>query len=1238
MLRSLRIIGVCFLFLLAPLTAFAQGNLGALTGSVLDPSGAYVPETSIKITETNTGVVRTTMASSAGYYRVPVPPGTYKLEATKAGFKTALAENIVVPVAQVVTVDFTLEVGSEAQSVTVTSEAPLLTPSTAELSNALSPQEFASLPIILDDGGRQLMTFIYSSLPGTVGGTWNGSINGAQYFTADVLLEGLPIASYNIQGAITEASPSAEAASEFKVQTSSYSAEYGATSGGVANFSMKSGTNNWHGSLYEYVNNPVLNATGWNVNQLPEGSPAKVKAHLQENNFGADLGGPIRKNKTFFFANYEGERYRAGNPRGYYTVPTAEMQQGNFSQWLWNQAGTDALGRPVYWYEIYDPTSTRSVAAGATDPVTGLVNNSGSDALIRDGFGFDPVTGAPESNANVIPSADYSVASAKLLNQFPTPINSQLGNNMLGYSGAPKITIDKFSLKLDHVFNQKHRMSGFWTLSQRERLMANKGYWMPVPGYPIDPTKIQDIRARYLRVSEDWTINDRTINHIAFGYNRESNFNGQPSGDVKPWLPSTLGIDGTPDYKIPQINMASFAPPSGHPAAGKANLESIFGSWQRGMGFAPSESYIYADTLSHVRGKHSYKFGVELRRYRNNDREVEGMSFNFSYLQTALPGAYRKKTGSPFASFILGAADGGSRDVNTTTVGYRQGLFSLYAQDDWKATPKLTVSYGLRWEMPLERKEAFNRFSGLDPTLANPDADNYPGALAFLGSCSACNGADSFQKLYYRQFAPRLGLAYGFSDKLALRAGYGISYAPPIANGWPGASAGYNSAVAFGSTSLYPREFRDPTDPAVYWSQLTDSTRMPSWYTSNSRVGVPAFTGSLPDYSPGGMNYQNIEYTSPSLAQPYVQNWNAGIQYMLPAEILVEADYVGSKGTRLPAADIAARMNNVPTKYMGISTLGDYLGWDIDEALADPSASAALAQFGVTGKPFPSFSGTVQDSLRPYPQFTGITNDTPYFGSSTYHSLQATVRKRASHGLNFLAAYTFSKTLGNEDATLGYYSGSYFQDYYNQKNEKSLASFDYRHNLKLTWVYDLPVGKGKRWLSQGGVLDKLVGNWRFMAIHNYRSGDVLQVYDSGLDSGTGSWGVRADVINGAAQKVAFHGSVDSINGTQYLNPDAFAAPPADPISGSYAQRWGTAPRFLPYTRGPGIQTEDAGLMKDFAFTERYVLRFRAEASNLLNRTGRGDPNTDVSDMSSFGRIYGVAQGPRQIQLSLRFDF
>jgi hypothetical protein len=240
--------------------------------------------------------------------------------------------------------------------------------------------------------------------------------------------------------------------------------------------------------------------------------------------------------------------------------------------------------------------------------------------------------------------------------------------------------------------------------------------------------------------------------------------------------------------------------------------------------------------------------------------------------------------------------------------------------------------------------------------------------------------------------------------------------------------------------------------------------------------------------------------------------------------------------------------------------------------------------------------------------------------------------------MNFIAAYTWSKTLTNSDSAIGYYGGYYWQDYYNQRNEKTIAAFDYRHNLKLTWIYSLPFGKGGKWLSNGGALDKLVGGWQVTAIQNYRSGTPLQIYNSGLDSGLGWYGVRGDVIPGVNQKVSFEGPMDPENGAAYLNSAAFGSPPADPLSESVATRWGTAPRFLSYTRGPAFQNEDFGILKDTRITERFILKFRADFFNVLNRNGLGDPETDVSDSGRFGRIFGVAHGPRNIMLSLRLDF
>ena len=297
---------ICAIFLLvlflsvAP-TVLAQGNLGAITGTAQDSSGGVVPDLPLTITNVETGVKWTATTSSAGYYRVAVPPGTYRLEAQKQGFKTHLTDKIVVPVAQVVTVDFTLQVGDQSEKVEVTSTTPLFTPSTAEVGSSVSPQEFETLPIEVGDGGRQLQTFIFTSLPGAVGDTFAGSINGGQLFSHEILIDGVTIGRYDLSGgSLDEFSPGTDAIGEFKVQTSNYSAEFGETGGGIANFSYKSGTNDFHGTLFEYSKNPVFNAAGVIVNSTP-GTP---KDSQKENNFGGTLGGPIRKDHTFFFFNY----------------------------------------------------------------------------------------------------------------------------------------------------------------------------------------------------------------------------------------------------------------------------------------------------------------------------------------------------------------------------------------------------------------------------------------------------------------------------------------------------------------------------------------------------------------------------------------------------------------------------------------------------------------------------------------------------------------------------------------------------------------------------------------------------------------------------------------------------------------------------------------------------------------------------------------------------------------------
>ena len=1211
--RSFRIIALCLGLFLMPKWVCAQGQMGAVTGSIFDTSGGVIPEADITITNIESGIKSEARASSAGYYRVPVPPGKYEVEARKEGFRSSLAKDIVVPVAQVVTVNLTLQVGSTTEMVTVTSEAPLLTPSTAEVGSSVTPEEFQMLPIEVDDGGRNPQTFIFTSLPGTVGDTWSGSINGGQLFSHEILIDGVTIGRYDLAGgSMDEYSPGTDAVGEFKVQMSNYSAEYGETGGGIANFSMKSGTNSFHGTAFEYNKNPVFNAAG-----LVANATGSAKNNEKENNFGGTLGGPIRKDKTFFFASYEGDRYRNFGPGSLISIPTPAMIQGNFSSWLGAQVGTDALGRPVYQNEIYDPTTSRVVPAGATDPVTTLVNNSGSDATIRDPF---------QSNGqlNVIPAAEFSKATSVLLPLFPSPMFDQNLRNETSYSaGQPILRRNAISVKIDEVINDKQKVSGFFGYYARHRYNGSHGYG-PYPGQPINHDYIQDVGGPQVRLQHSWTINDHSVNILSLGYNRFQNANNQ-TNDAK-YTP-LLGIPGIPNTCFPSLSLSG-------KNTGVSKFISSIGDGCHNTD--PSESYDYQDTYTTTHGKHSLKFGGQFLRYRYNTYEPGSLSgsFGFSSVETALPG-FKGSTGHQFASFILGAADNAGRSIYGTEPGYRAGLFAFFAQDDWRVTPKLTLNLGVRWEIPLPKEEAFDRQSGFDATIPNAGADGFPGALAFLGNCSTCVHRSSFQDWYFKEVAPRLGVAYQISKNLVFRGGYGISYGPPILNNFGSQDLwGYNGGLAVyhgaGTIGQY--------NPVTYLSPFAGAA-----LPAGARVGLPAFTGTLPNYDPTQANGNELDYLPKNtLAQPYVQNWSAGFQYEFPHQVMVEANYMGSKGSRLLDSYFSNWFDQANSKYMG---LGDILGDDLAADLADPVNGPILASYGITKLPFPDFENdgycgtSVGAALQPYPQYCGLLNNYPTMGSSTYHSLQVMAKKNAAHGLTFIAAYTISKTLTDTDTALYYPSDSVVQDFYNRKLEKSLATFDYPQNLKLTWIYALPFGRGQRWLHSSGKADRLFSGWQVTAIQNYTSGDPLTIYSS---LGTAiTPGIRPDIVAGVHQTVPVKG-LDIINGTPYLNPDAFANPPSSPNNG-FPLRLGTAPRVLPSTRGPGHQSESFGLVKDTRINERMTFQIRADMFNVFNRTGRGDPDTSLGDGypangGTFGLILGPMNGPRLIQFAARMNF
>ncbi len=616
-----------------------------------------------------------------------------------------------------------------------------------------------------------------------------------------------------------------------------------------------------------------------------------------------------------------------------------------------------------------------------------------------------------------------------------------------------------------------------------------------------------------------------------------------------------------------------------------------------GVGFAgdsPNGSTILQDDLTWIKGSHSFKFGYDYRRYFYTDKSLsDAGAFTFSPRATDLPG-FLDTTGHAFASFLLGGALRATHGIQGYTQAFRQPQHGVYMQDDWKVTPRLTMNYGFRWEIIPPFFEVTNRMSMVDLIIPNPEAGGRPGALVFR---------DRLNDTYWKMFGPRFGVAYRATDKMVIRAGYAMTNTPPIRNDWGygGFTFGFNGNVNVpaGTSST---GFVD--DPALYLSQR-----------------FPDMRGTLPNTDPSSANYNDVITTAPDANRPgYTQNYNFTIQYELPGSTVFEVAYVGNKGTRMwGGIGVFSELNTLPASML---SLGDLL----NEPVADHP------QY----RPYASFPDdlTVAQALRPYPQFTRVYEAFPYNTNSNYNSMQTTVTRHLSNGLGFLAAYTWSKAIAYSDANgpASYYGQ--VQDYYNRKLERSVTEFNIPHSFKLTWVYETPFGKGRRF--DLGWANWILGGWQLAANHQYRSGDPVSVSQSGVNSPAGfSTTIRPDLVGTELTLGGAPSKTDVSIPTPYLNPAAFAESPKTPDG--VPLRVGTAPRFLSSVRGPHIMDETFRMAKRFYFRpEKQYFGIGMTMTNPFNRTTREFLSTSVGD-SAFGTLVNRGGG-RTIQLDARIEF
>ena len=1117
----MRHFALCASLLMTGPALLAQGDRGTITGIITDPSGQVVANVRVAITNEATNIAETTVTGESGAYTMPLLMiGNYRIEAHAPGFKTSERTSVPVQVGQVTRVDIQLEIGQVQEQVTVAGAAPLISTDTSDVGIVMNQDSFLNLPLTLGGDFRRASSFIFLS-PGVSGNTWEKHVGGGQSFTDAVYLDGAAMNdSPNNDG---QYSPDVDAIVEFKLITNAYSAEFGHALNGVTSFTLRSGTNEFHGGAFEFFENDKLNARGFF---------APLKPPTRQNEFGGTVGGPIKKNRTFFFFSAESFRRRQGATPALESIPTPAFLAGNFSQWP---------------SAIYDPAST-----------------------MPDGKGGFTRTAFP---GNQIPANRISPISTKIAAVLPAPLfPNQFSNNFIGPLTSPQQDDTNWSLKMDHLFNSKHRVFGTFLLTDRP---AIKGIAAGVTG-PAQDHNRQDLNSRFLRVGEDWTVSPTMFNYFVASYDRVVDTNRTLS--LGQGWPQKLGLQGVQDDQFPTVTFSQ-----GYAQLGDSthyrNTETTFG---------------VLDSLEIIRGRHSIKLGVEYQRHRDNSLTLSNGagSFAFSNLETALPGA--GSTGNSIASFLLGEVDSATALFYNTETGTRWNYLGAYVQDDFKITAKLTLNLGVRWDVQTPYVDPQHRLSYMDPKVPNPAAGNLPGAYVFAGSAPGQFGS-MIGNTDWKNFAPRVGFAYNPAKNWVVRSGYGIFYygiMDRTSLGIP--AAGFNTSASFSSPNA-------GVTPGFNWND-----------------GFPQNFPHPPVISPTLQNGQTAQMNLRSWdgVWPYTQQWNFTIERQFGSSFAVRTSYVGTKGTHLDASD-ATSWNQVNPAYL---SLGSLLAASIDS----PQAQAA----GFS-EPFPGFStlwgsrATVAQALRPFPQYSTVSQFNPTYGSSTYHAFQLYAQKQMSHGFFFTVAYTFSKAI---DDTRGYGSGVGQQNYDNRAQERSLSAIDQPQLLTFSYLYELPFGPGKGHLTRG-FAGKAFGGWTLSGIQTYGSGTPLSlslVNTLPIFNGL----LRPNVVSGVPQRGAVGSNGFDPGPDYWINPAAFVAPP--PFT------FGNTARYI-NLRAPANLSESLAILKDTIFRERFKLQFRAEFANPSNRTIFSGPDSNLSD-TTFGKVQSQANSPRNIQLGLKLNF
>jgi hypothetical protein len=991
---------------------FAQTFQAQIAGAVRDQSGAIVPGVEITAKNVATGTVYTATSNESGLYRFPnLPPAQYTLSTTHTGFRRFEEGPVTLQVNQVLEVNVTLQPGEASEQITVTAAPPPLETETATLGTVVTTRSIQNLPLNIRDP-IALIALTPGVVLGPNFGNGGGNDVGRNFFKSDfnvgggrsgsqeILMDGAPDTTPDINRGIID--PPVDSVQEFKIQAQTYDAQFGRTSGAVLNVITKSGTNDYHGVAYDFERHSALDANNFFNNRSSLG-----KTSFQRHQFGGDAGGPVLKNKWFFFGDYEG--LRQGYPlTTLTTVPTALQRQGNFSQ---TYAANGAL------INIYDPSTLVTLADGTRQ---------------RSQFA-----------GNIIPPSQLNPVALAALKFMPLPDlagNPITGQNNYIYSANSSTNSNKYDIRSDGNFSENTRM--FVRFSRQEDVRSVPGQFALPAGGGRNTTD------HYTQAMSDLThvFSSNLLADVQFSFSRAlaSQFGASQGFDLSQLnLPASFVSQVAPQF--PVFNLTD--------TAGTGNSSDSFTQFQ------PRNVWATLGSVTWQHGRHSLKFGGDWRVLDFNEGQNSQASgtFNFTrgFTQGPNPVVSSATSGYGVASFLLGDAASGSV-IAINPISTRGLYYGLFVQDDWKVTDRLTINMGLRWEANMGDMEKYNRLAYFDPTapssLAGPAGlPNLTGNLAWVGqgNPSSQTGTD------WKDFGPRLGVAYRLDAKTVFRGGYGIFYIPKVIQG-----NGDGAVEAVRTTPMVATI--DGLTPATTISNPFPQGILPSLNDRNPNANVGASIGA-PMYG---------------FSNGYMQSWSAGVQRELPNGLVLDVHYWGMKGTRLLET---WNIDQLPDQYL---SLGPHLNDLVGNPFNGVITTGALAGASISR----------QQSLLPYPQYTAVQQVYVPAGNSTYEGATLQVEKRLSSTLTFLAAYTRSKAIDDVRTPL---------DIYNRRLEKGLSAFDTPNQFRLSGVYNIPFGRDRAYgKNLNRVLNALFADWDLNGILTLQSGLPVSISRPSVNNGT----------------------------------------------------------------------------------------------------------------------------------------